>query len=167
MHGKMRDILPQEAQAALPAEIWRQPKHVGGSLGLRPGPTPVPPWRAGNGKTAPRRRRVPSAQRWINPYRGIVFPFVIGLASNLIMAANLNRCYLLIQNLDAANIMWVNFGNPAVADASVLLVARGNYELIGGIEGAAFSPMDGIHALGTVAGQRAIIVQGVPWADNS
>jgi hypothetical protein len=159
-----RGILPQSEQTGLPRSITRQPKHVGGSLALQPGPSRapdlVPPFKTRDDVDTPTR------QKWINPYRGIVIPFSIGERSQQIISANARRCYVLIQNLDAGQDMWVNFGNEAVVGSSVLLIPRGNYELIGGARGGAFSPFNGVHVIGTVAKQRGIIVQGIPWWDE-
>lgn len=46
--------------------------------------------------------------------------------SEEVMAANASRRYLLIQNLSAANVMWIDFGVAAVKDQpSIMLAANG------------------------------------------
>jgi len=163
-----RGILPQDQQTALPGEIYAQPEHVAGSLGLRPGPQAAPdPVSGPHARDDDRARALgPKRGRWLNPYRGIVFPFTVNTVSEPVVSGNSHRCYILIQNLDAAADMWLNFSNEAVVGSSVLLIPRGNYELIGGEKGGAFSPFDSVHVIGTVAAQRGIIVQGVPWWDD-
>lgn len=159
-----RGILPQGEQTALPRSITAQSDYVGGSLALIPGPArdpdPVQAFKHRDDEFTPTR------QTWVNPYRGVVIPFTIGLRSQQIISANPRRAYVLIQNLNAGADMWVNFGNEAVVGSSVLLIPRGNYELIGGAKGGVFSPFNGVHVIGTVAAQRGIIVQGIPWWDD-
>ncbi len=160
-----RGPLPQDKQTGLPGEIYAQPEHVAGSLALKPGlrvsPDPVSEPHAiddeRSGGLGPKRGR------WFNPYHAVVMPFTISLESERIISGNVHRAYVLIQNLDATEDMWVNFGNPAVAGSSVLLIPLGNYEFIGGAMGGPFSPADSVHVVGTTAEQRGVIVQGVPW----
>ena len=169
-----RRIPPTHLQTALPSRIREQrPGAMGGSLALKPGPAaqpvPVDPWLVGGGGS-PRTRSRPGARgaprEWRNPYRGTIIPFSIGLVSEQIIPANRHRCYVLIQNLNAANDMWINFGVEAAVNASILIIPRGNYELIGGGRGAAFSPVDSIHVLGTAAAQLGAIVEGVFWGPD-
>ncbi len=166
-----RRILPPHLQTALPSRIREQrPGAMGGSLALKPGPAaqlvPVDPWLVG-GAFRPARGRPAArgvAREWTNPYRGTIIPFSVDLVSEQIIPANRHRCYVLIQNLNAANDMWVNFGVEAAVNASILIIPRGNYELIGGAQrGAPFSPADSIHVLGTVAAQFGIVSEGVYW----
>ena len=99
--------------------------------------------------------------QWINGYTAAMYPFVIGLASQQIIPANPLRAYLLIQNKNAAADMFVNFGSDATAFNSVIIIPRGNYELIGGANGGSFCPGDSVHVLGAAAGMNGVIVEGI------
>ena len=99
--------------------------------------------------------------QWINGYTASLYPFVIGLASQQIIPANPLRAYLLIQNKDAAADMLINFGSEATAFSSVIIIPRGNYELIGGAYGGSFVPGDSVHVLGTAAGMQGALIEGV------
>lgn len=55
----------------------------------------------------------------------------VGVASAQLLAANAARQYLLIQNNDAANAIWVAFGKAATLAAGVRIIAGGAYELVG------------------------------------
>ena len=166
MRHRRRQIIPQHLQ-----DYSEEPEYadrVGGSLALQPGPAerpvPVRPGRAGSGNVPvakPSPPGVSRARRWVNPYRSVVVPFSVGLVSDIMLPANPRRVYVLVQNLNAASDMWLNFGAEAVVQASVLLVPRGNYELIGGATGAPFSPYDSVHVIGTVAAQRCVAVEGI------
>lgn len=98
---------------------------------------------------------------WVNNFTATNFPFVIGTTSEQIIPSNPLRSYVLIQNKDAASDMFVNFGNAATAFNGVIIIPRGNYELIGGAVGGPFSPSDSIHVLGAVAGMQGVVVEGV------
>lgn len=171
-----RRILPPHLQTALPSRIReQQPGAMGGSLALKPGPAehpvPVVPWQVGGpappgpARGRPGARAVP--REWKNRYRGVILPFSIDLVSEQIIPTNLHRCYVLIQNLNAGSDMWVNFGAEAAVDASILIIPRGNYELIGGARGASFSPADSIHVIGTVAAQLGAVVEGIYWGPDT
>ena len=75
---------------------------------------------------------------WINNYKQSNFPFVIGVASEQIIPANPLRVYVLIQNKNAASDMFINFGNDATTFNGIIIVPRGNYELIGGANGGPY-----------------------------
>lgn len=98
---------------------------------------------------------------WTNNYTATNFPFIIGTNSEQIIPANPLRAYVLIQNKDAGSDMFVNFGVSATAFNGVIIIPRGNYELIGGANGGSFSPSDSIHVLGAAANMQGVIVEGV------
>jgi hypothetical protein len=98
---------------------------------------------------------------WVNNYTATLFPFVIGLASQIIIPSNPLRTYVLIQNKDAVNDMFINFGNDATTFNGIIIIPRGNYELIGGANGGPFCPSDSVHVLGAAAGMNGVIVEGV------
>ena len=98
---------------------------------------------------------------WINNYTATLFPFSLPTNDVTAIPANPLRCYLLIQNKDAAADLLVNFGNVANSFSGVIIIPRGNYELIGGAVGGSFCPSNSVHLLATVANQQAVIIEGV------
>jgi hypothetical protein len=78
-----------------------------------------------------------------------------------IVPANPLRVYVLVQNKNAANDMFINFGSKATEYNGIIIIPRGNYELIGGAEGGAFCPVDSVHILGAAAGMDGVLVEGV------
>lgn len=98
---------------------------------------------------------------WINNYTSTIFPFSLPLSDVTAIPANPLRAYLLIQNKDAAADLLVNFGNTANAFNGVVIIPRGNYELIGGAVGGSFCPSNSVHLLATVANQNAVVIEGV------
>ena len=105
---------------------------------------------------------------WVNRYKQSNFPFVIGVASEQIIPSNPLRVYVLIQNKNAASDMFINFGNDATPFNGIIIVPRGNYELIGGANGGPYCPSDSIHVLGAVAAMNGVVTEGIlpPIADN-
>ncbi len=76
-------------------------------------------------------------------------------ASAQLLAANVDRQYLLIQNNAASGDVYVSFGVAAVIGSAVRVVAGGNYEL------ASVVPMSAIHAIGSVAlNSDVVVVEG-------
>lgn len=98
---------------------------------------------------------------WVNNYTASNFPFIIGTDSEIIIPANPMRTYVLIQNKDAVSDMFVNFGNNATTFNGVIIIPRGNYELIGGANGGPFCPSNSVHVLGAAAAMNGVIVEGV------
>jgi len=133
--------LPQDRQDPEPGGV-----HYPGDRGAVPGQ----PGRGPRG-----------AARWVNSYTSTNFPFIIGLESQQIVPANPLRTYLLIQNKDAGADMFINFGQKANAFNGVIIVPRGNYELIGGSAGGPFVPSDSIWLIGAVADMDGVLVEGV------
>lgn len=97
---------------------------------------------------------------WINRNTLSLFPFTIGVAAERILPANPLRTYLIVQNKSASNI-FINFGQNPSAFASIRIIAGGNYELIGGATGGAFSPQDDIYILGSAAGLDGVAGEGL------
>lgn len=98
---------------------------------------------------------------WINNYTTANYPFIVGLAAQQIIPANPLRAYLLIQNKNGASDMFINFGQKATAFNGVILIPRGNYELIGGSNGGSFVPSDSVWILGGAANMEGVLVEGV------
>jgi len=100
---------------------------------------------------------------WINRYTQSNFPFTTDGTSQRIIPSNPLRTYLLIQNKSAAD-MFVNFGQNATTYTGVLIIAGGNYELIGGATGGAHCPADDVYVLGSAAALEGVITEGVMMA---
>lgn len=74
-------------------------------------------------------------------------------ASGLILAQNIARRYLLVQNKDFAGNIWVHTGNAAATQANGIKIAPG-----GSLELTAFCPTDNIYAIGDIASNANIVV---------
>lgn len=98
---------------------------------------------------------------WVNNFTTSNYPFTIGLASEQIVPANPLRCYLLVQNKNAASDMFINFGQKATTFNGIIIIPRGNYEFVGGAGGGPFSPGNSIWILGAAAGMTGVLVEGV------
>ena len=135
--------LPRDRQDPEPGEV-----HYPGDRGAVPG--------------RPGRARGPGGRaRWVNSYTATNFPFVIGTESQQIIPANPLRTYLLIQNKDAGSDMFLNFGQKANDFNGVIIIPRGNFELIGGSIGGPFVPSDSVWILGAAAAMEGVLVEGV------
>lgn len=98
---------------------------------------------------------------WINNYTTANYPFIVGTAAQQILPANPLRSYLLIQNKDGASDLFVNFGQKATAFNGLIIIPRGNYELIGGATGGSFVPSDSVWLLGDAANMEGVVIEGV------
>jgi len=107
------------------------------------------------------RRTAGGRLAWVNRYTATNFPFVIGTESEQIIPANPLRTYLLIQNKDAGSDMFLNFGQKANAFNGVIIIPRGNFELIGGSQGGPFVPSDSVWILGAAAVMEGVLIEGV------
>lgn len=105
------------------------------------------------------------ATDWINRNTLSLFPFTIGLTAERILPSNPLRTYLIVQNKSASNI-FINFGQNPTAFASIIIFPSGNYELIGGATGGAFSPQDDIYILGAAAGLNGVAGEGL-WTPSA
>lgn len=113
--------------------------------------------------TAGRRIHAPGeglVAHWVNRNRQINTPFIVGAASQMILPANPLRTYLLIQNKNVANNMFVNFGTEATVFNGIIIIPLGNYEMIGGAYGA-YCPSESVHILGTAAGLAGVVTVGL------
>jgi hypothetical protein len=102
---------------------------------------------------------------WINRNTMSLFPFTIGTTARRILPANPLRTYLIVQNKSGGTI-FINFGQNPTQFASIQITASGNYELIGGATGGAFSPQDDIFILGSVAGLDGVAGEGL-WTPSA
>lgn len=104
------------------------------------------------------------ALEWINRYKTTNFGIIIAAAgdSQTILQDNQLRTYLLVQNQDAAADLQLSFSTDAAPGGlgSVVIIAGGNYELIGGQQGGAFCPKQSVNVRSTVAGQQICVVEG-------
>lgn len=74
-------------------------------------------------------------------------------ASAQMLAANLYRRYLMIQNKDSTGSLYINFGGGAATLANgVRIAAGGSYELSG------YVPTDAVQAIGDIASNGNVIV---------
>ncbi len=97
---------------------------------------------------------------WINRYKTTNFGTLIGLASTTILQNNGLRTYLLVQNKSAVADLFLTFTTDASFFAGILIIPRGNYELVGGEAGGSFVPSDSINLIGAAAGMNVVIVEG-------
>ena len=102
---------------------------------------------------------------WVNRNTMSLFPFTIGTSAERILPANPLRTYLIVQN-KSGGIIFINFGQNPTAFASIEISPSGNYELIGGATGGAFSPQDDIFVLGSAAGLDGVAGEGL-WTPSA
>lgn len=98
---------------------------------------------------------------WENRYTASNYPFVTEAGAVQVIPANARRAYLLVQNKNAINDMFINFGQKATVFNGIIIIPRGNYEFVGGSFGGAFVPMDSIWILGGAVGMNGVLVEGV------
>lgn len=97
---------------------------------------------------------------WVNRYKTTNFGTIVGTTSRNILQNNGLRTYLLIQNKDAVSDLFLTFTTDASAFAGILIIPRGNYELIGGEAGGSFVPSDSVNLIGAAAGINVVVVEG-------
>lgn len=97
---------------------------------------------------------------WINRYKTTNFGTLIGLTSTTILQNNGLRTYLLVQNKSAVADLFLTFTTDASSFAGILIIPRGNYELVGGEAGGSFVPSDSINLIGAATGMNVVIVEG-------
>lgn len=99
---------------------------------------------------------------WINRYKTTVFGFILQTGSQAVLQDNPLRTYLLIQNQSAATDIFLSFTNDAAANdlGSIIIIPRGNYELIGGEAGGAFVPKASVNMRAAAADTRIAVVEG-------
>jgi len=104
-----------------------------------------------------------SIENWKNKFTQANYPFTLATAnrSEKVLPANPYRVYVLIQNKDAAADMFINFGMSAGAYNGIIIIPRGNYELIGGAMGGAFCPRDSINVMSATAAVEGVVTEGV------
>lgn len=82
-----------------------------------------------------------------------------GGTSEQVFAENVSRQYLLIQNLDDTDSLWVEFGDDAVEDQpSIRLVAGAALEFSAG--GTGIVPTASVHVIGPTTGQPFTAKEG-------
>lgn len=89
---------------------------------------------------------------YVNPYTAAQYSFNAGLVSVRIMAANLRRTYMLIQNLEpvGGNPIYIGIGvEPTIANGFLLAPDGGWLEFIGGASGGSYCPRVEIYAIST------------------
>lgn len=73
-------------------------------------------------------------------------------ASAQLIAENINRQYLLVQNNDASAVVYLAFGKAATVADGVRVVPGGFYELSGTV------PTQAVHAIGSAANNPNVVV---------
>lgn len=89
---------------------------------------------------------------YINPYTAAQYSFNAGLVATRIVAANMRRTYLLLQNLEAAggNPIYVGVGvEPTIANGFLIAPDGGFIEFIGGAGGGGYCPRSDIYVIST------------------
>lgn len=87
---------------------------------------------------------------------GVTVVALSNVVSKIVLAANENRRYLLIQNQDSANPLYFNFDDAAKASplAGFVVPASGSVEMTIANTGA-------LHMIGSVDGQIVSVMEGV------
>jgi hypothetical protein len=96
---------------------------------------------------------------WVNRYKTSNFGFIVGAAGAQLLQGNKLRTYLLVQNKDAATDLFLSFGTEANAFNGIIVIPRGNYEIIGGEDGGAHIPQESVNAFAT-ANVNIVVVEG-------
>ena len=97
---------------------------------------------------------------WINRYKVTNFGVQIGNVSQTVLQDNALRTYLLIQNQSPATDLFLSFttdANPTIG--SIIIIPRGNYELIGGEAGGSFVPKASVNLISTAL-INVVVVEG-------
>jgi len=99
---------------------------------------------------------------WVNRFQTTNFGVILGAESQTVLQDNALRTYLLIQNQSAAIDLFLSFTTDASIGppGSILIIPRGNYELIGGQDGGSFVPKNSVNLLAAAPGVRVTIVEG-------
>jgi hypothetical protein len=98
-----------------------------------------------------------------NNYKSAMYPFLSALASTKVVPANPYRAFLLIQNNDAVNAVFVNFGADASLTNALRIVANGNLAFAGGSKGGSFCPLEDVYIIGAAAGSPCIVMEGLTY----
>lgn len=149
---KQRAVIPQDRQTGLPAEIYYQPIHVGGSLGFGGKPTLESMWdkleadaaAADLGPAGPR-------QSYLQVFNNFLFQATP--ISQLVVPYNRTRTYLMLQNNGAAAVR-VAFGRAADLTSGFVMAAGGGfYEPILGT-------VSSIHAIAAAGTNNVVVIEG-------
>lgn len=154
MHpNKQRAVLPQDRQTGLPAGIYYQPVHVGGSLGFggKPGLEPMWDKLEAEAEAAAERAPLGPSGSYLQTFNNFLFQAVV--TSELIIPYNVIRTYLMLQNKGVSSV-FLGFGREAdVASGFEIAGGGGFYEPILGT----VSSVHGIAAAGT---QNVTVIEG-------
>jgi len=153
---KQRAVLPQDQQTGLPAGIYFQPIHVGGSLGFGGKPELEPMWdkleaeaaAAADAGGAPGQGQ--NLRQRLND-----FIFQALTTSELVVPYNADRIYLMMQNVGAGDV-FVSFGRGAsITPGASFRIAAG-----GGFYEPILGTTSSVHMI-TAAGMQSVsIVEG-------
>lgn len=101
--------------------------------------------------------------QWVNPYTSTQFSFNAGAAPLRVVAGNLRRTYLLIQNLEPAggNSIYVGIGVEPTAANGFLIAPNGGFiEFIGGADGGGYCPRGDIYVLSPIGPGIGVVLEG-------
>lgn len=99
---------------------------------------------------------------YVNPYTSAQYSFNAGLVATRIVAANMRRTYLLVQNLEAAggNPIYVGVGvEPTIASGFLIAPDGGFIEFIGGANGGGYCPRQDIFVI-SIGAAIGVVLEG-------
>ena len=152
---KQRAVLPQDRQTGLPAGIYFQPIHVGGSLGFGGKPELEPMWdkleAEAAAAAAPGAPGYGGQASYLQNFNNFLFQAEV--VSALIIPYNATRTYLMLQNKGASSV-FLGFGREADVDSG--------FEIAGG--GGFYEPILGtvssVHGISAAGIQNVVVVEG-------
>lgn len=98
-----------------------------------------------------------------NNYKSATYAFNATTTSQKVVPANPFRAFLLIQNNDAANAIFVNFGSDATAVNAIKVIAGGNLIFEGGGDGGVFVPSEDVYILAAAGTIACVVMEGVAY----
>lgn len=154
MHpNKQRAVIAQDHQTGLPADVYYQPIHVGGSLGFGGKPDLEQMWAKLEAEADDAADRAPGGPRqsYLQTFNNFLFQAIV--TSELIIPYNPTRTYLMLQNKGVSSV-FLGFGREAD-------VASG-FEIVGG--GGFYEPILGtvssVHGIAAAGIQNVTVVEG-------
>ena len=152
MHpNQQRAVIAQDHQTGLPAGIYYQPIHVGGSLGFGAAPKLEPMWDRLEAEAAAALAPGGAGASYLQNFNNFLFNAT--LLSQLVVPYNPNRTYLMMQN-NGAGAVRVGFGRQADLNSGFVIAAAGGfYEPILGT-------VSSIHLISAVGTNQVVVIEG-------